>query len=156
MDNNLLAQLKDIRLPERISIWPLSYGWWIIISALVLIFLALFVYWIIKKIRKIRQERLLRNFYNITLQSAKNNSNQTLAIMSGYLKRIAIDKYKNEDVHLLYGQEWLDFLDSKIDTNDFSTGVGSMLAQSYQNIVITEEQAKKILGLIENWIKKAL
>lgn len=55
-----LAQLQDIALPEQIGQWPLAYGWWIVIS-LVLLLCVTLVVWQIKRYqdRKIQRSALL-------------------------------------------------------------------------------------------------
>ncbi|MDA7785401.1 DUF4381 domain-containing protein, partial [Pseudomonadales bacterium] len=36
MNNDPLAQLRDIRLPVEPDWWPLAFGWWIV-AALILV-----------------------------------------------------------------------------------------------------------------------
>ena len=38
-----LAQLKDIHLPDAVGLWPLAWGWWVLLILLVLIALTAFL-----------------------------------------------------------------------------------------------------------------
>jgi len=99
---NNLPDIKDIHIPEGVSIFPLAYGWWIILAAVVLcILITWLVFWIFKASRK---------YYALkNLEKIDTHSPITAAIkISELLKRICLFKYKN--ALTLYGQNWIDFL----------------------------------------------
>lgn len=100
MDN--LPEIKDLHIPDGVSIFPLAYGWWIILGIILCLFLFIkFFLWIIKTSRKYYARK--------ELNSIETSSPITAAIkISDLLKRICAIKYKEASV--LYGQKWIDFL----------------------------------------------
>ena len=52
MQDNL-PELRDIHLPDGVSAWPPAYGWWVMLAAVIAIFLIIkIVQKIIRKSRK--------------------------------------------------------------------------------------------------------
>ncbi|WP_171022190.1 DUF4381 domain-containing protein [Thalassotalea litorea] len=103
-----LEQLKDIHLPETISIWPLALGWWIIIA----IFLGLIAfagyryrqhlsYWQVKK----QGLSYLSNDEAISSEQALNT-----------LKWICLHYFSRQQVASLHGETLLRFLLTQLPT----------------------------------------
>ncbi len=103
MDDNL-PELRDIHLPDGVSIWPPAYGWWVVLGGIILALVChrLFFY-IRSKSKKLYALHLLQNIHC-------NNSINSVVQMSEILRRICIYKYKEAAV--LMGEEWLNFLNS--------------------------------------------
>lgn len=103
MDN--LPEIKDIHIPDDVSIFPLAYGWWVILFALLcLYFLTKAILFIIKTSKKYYALKELSNLDDL--------DNVTAVIgVSNLLRRICSVKYKNAKV--LYGKDWIEFLTSK-------------------------------------------
>lgn len=99
---NNLPEIRDIQLPDGVSVFPLAYGWWIILAAIILalLFLKAF-FWISKTSRKHYALRQLKNI------NADNYIDEAIQV-SELLRRICAVKYKYASA--LYGQEWIDFL----------------------------------------------
>lgn len=99
---NNLPNIKDIHIPEGVSIFPLAYGWWVILAVVILCFLITwFAFWIFKTSRKYYA---LKNLEKIDTYSPVNAAIK----ISELLKRICLFKYKK--ALTLYGQDWIDFL----------------------------------------------
>ena len=99
-----LPELRDIHLPEDISIFPLAYGWWIIalcIIASVAIYQLVIV--ILQKSKKRYALKLLKDI-------CCANTIRAAAEMSEILRRICIVKYPHATT--LSGQQWLDFINT--------------------------------------------
>lgn len=106
MDN--LPELRDIHLPDGAAAWPPAYGWWALLAALmVLTALYYLIILIRRKSKKLYALRLLRNIYC-------NNSVDAVVQMSEILRRICIFKYPGAAV--LYGKDWLEFLNKHSKT----------------------------------------
>ena len=103
MQDNL-PELRDIHLPDGVSAFPPAYGWWVILAVALLTGLLLYAAAIIrKKSKKLYALHLLKNIYcNNTIRSAVE--------MSAILRRICV--YKYPDAAVLFGREWLDFLNA--------------------------------------------
>lgn len=104
MDN--LPQLRDIHLPEDgVSIFPLAYGWWGILIAVFLVYLAaIFFVWLRRASAKIYARHLLAD-------ANDDNPVRAATQMSEILRRICVRKYP--DAVALSGKKWIEFLNSK-------------------------------------------
>lgn len=99
--NNNLPLLKDIHLPEDALIFPLGYGW------LLLLALLLLSYWLFK-LFKIIQSKSKKYYALHLLKAAKNNDVPSAIKISELLRRVCLYKYK--DAVSLFGDEWIAFL----------------------------------------------
>ncbi len=97
-----LPELRDIHLPEGVSLWPIGYGWWIILITIstTLILLKTWNY-LRRKSKKLYALRQLK-------KSAGKNSVKTAAAISEILRRICM--YKYPQAVSLSGDEWIKFL----------------------------------------------
>ena len=115
---NNLPQIHDIYVPENVSIFPLAYGWWVILYAIIgFVFLIKFILWSISTSKKIYA---LNRLKKITTDEPINAA----IMMSELLRRICTVKY--EEAQSLYGQEWIDFLNSHCSIK-LSTGAAQLL-----------------------------
>ena len=103
MQDNL-PELRDIHSPvEDIPIFPLAYGWWIIIiTIVVLLVVSVLGRFLWLKSKKRYALELLEKNYSSNLSSAVK--------MSEILRRICVYKYPN--AASVFGQEWIDFLNN--------------------------------------------
>ena len=115
---NNLPQIHDIYVPENVSIFPLAYGWWVILFAIIgFVFLIKFILWSISTSKKIYA---LNRLKKITIDEPINAA----IMMSELLRRICAVKY--EEAQSLYGQQWIDFLNSHCSIK-LSTGAAQLL-----------------------------
>ena len=114
MQQNPLDQLKDIHLPDPISIWPLGLGWWLVLL-IVLVTVALTVFFI----RKNRWKRIAKaqvvSFPPTATAEYYYQINRTL-------KQICLQRFGQESAHLS-GAAWLEYLDSKLKSPQFQTEI---------------------------------
>ncbi len=119
----LLAQLKDIHLPEA----PVAPSLWPLYVFIVLLFLALGVY----ALRRSRsstnwQREALDNLADIQQRSPQTALQQTAIL----LKRIAITHDNHPSVKRLSGDRWLQYLDQFYRTDFFSKGEGQVFGDA--------------------------
>ena len=102
MDN--LPEIRDIHIPEGVSLFPIAYGWWVIllglIGAIILIKL------IALAIRTSKRIYALKQLKNI------NTDKPVVAAIkfSELLRRIRHFKFK--EASALYGDDWIKFLNN--------------------------------------------
>jgi len=102
-----LSGLKDVILGEKPSIFPLTIGWWIVLS---IVFIGLFITFLYVK------KRFFPSPYEYALDELKRIKKQTIMPvevgkeLSKLLKRVAIFKFGREEVSLLTDDEWAKFL----------------------------------------------
>ena len=97
-----LPEIKDIQLPDGVSVFPLAYGWWVILAGIIFLFILIkLIVWGIKTSRK---HYALKKLSQISVDSPVHAA----VNMSELLRRICIVKYPQ--ANSLYGNEWLQFL----------------------------------------------
>ena len=150
MDNNVLSQLKPIHLPHMVSLFPLAYGWYM----LLIIFIIFMVLLVWKLIKYHRRQKNIKYIYSLLLaiQSNQNIDDQVLAEVSILLKRVARMRFPEQHPQRLFGYAWLQFLDQTGKTNHFTSGVGMALANIYQHNILQIDK-EEFLNLIKAWIK---
>ena len=97
-----MVEIRDIYIPQDVSVFPLAYGWWVILFAIVLFVVSLkFILWGIKTSKKLYALKKLKQI---------NQENPIIFAIevSELLKRICNVKYKKASV--LHGSEWVNFL----------------------------------------------
>lgn len=101
MDN--LPDLKDIHLPENgVSVWPLAYGWWSLVAAVLLIFaLWKIITWFRENSKKIYARYLLQ-------KNGAENTAAAAVFMSELLRRICVSRYPEAVAYA--GRNWVNFL----------------------------------------------
>ena len=139
-----LAQLHDVHLPPPVSAWPLAPGWY----GVFIINIILFAYIAYKLYKKWQAYRLRRE----CLQSIKQLTQ--LSEVGTQLRRIVMAYYPREDVAGLWGDTWLNFLDSTGKTTEFSQGIGrALIKETYQDNH-NHINLDKLCELIEAWIRR--
>lgn len=129
-----LAQLRDIHLPEAVGLWPLAPGWWLLLM-LGSLAIAFLVWYALKRKRAKRYrtqaeaelEASYLNFQRSKDTSAYIRSSQEI------LRRTALYRYADRRANIapLYGSEWIHFLDSCINKQLFSTTFGEALNDAH-------------------------
>lgn len=150
MPNDPLQQLKDIHLPNGVSIFPLAPVWYVFM----LIVLILAVVAIIWKLHKKRKQRQIASIYKMLDIIENQNSDDMLSQTSILIKRVAVMKFESQKPHTLFGQEWLMFLDTTGKTTEFTKGAGRDLLNIYK--VEQIEDKEKFFAVIRKWIGAVL
>ena len=150
-----LSQLRDIHLPDPISIWPPAPGWYLaailIIAGFATGYYFLYRYWRNNSARRMALKQLTQ-----LEQRYHNNpaSNDIVAELSILLRRLALAYFPRNDIAGLQGSAWLDFLNKTAKTTLFSAASAEILTlgpyqkQSQQNL-------DEVFIACKQWIKKA-
>lgn len=101
MQDNL-PELRDIHLPDGVSVFPLAYGWWVIVLSIIGAIV------LIKIILYLRRKSKKRYALKLINTIAEGNPVMAAKQSSEILRRICVLKYPKAAT--LYGQDWLDFL----------------------------------------------
>lgn len=142
--------LADIHLPDVPGMWPLAWGWWVILT-LALIGIAYLAREVIKHQRKnlARREALQR----LAELKSPDDFNQ----LNLLLRQVAMSYHCREHVAGLTGQSWLLFLDQHLEEKDrgfvrlsetWQRGLFSPDPLDKDQFTMCYQQAKK-------WIRKA-
>ena len=155
--NNLLAQLKDIYLPEKVSQWwPLAYGWWLLLAIVILVIIVSLVFLHLRKKKKRYKDSIINDFRKTIENTYQKKPREVLQDISVYLKRVALQKFPNEPVKTLHGQQWLEFLDAKLKQQNFKNTKANMLENSYRLVELDRATLNEIMAVAEQWLRRVL
>ncbi len=151
---NPLTGLKDIHLPDAISPWPPAPGWW-----LLAILILIFTIWLGRKILRHHQHKLLMRLSLKQLDQFDhdfvNHQNQQKLIQqySTLLRRVALAKFKRQDVASLTGDAWLEFLQSVTAEDVFCKETGQLLIDAaYRRPNSIEDKLTELQSAVRQWI----
>lgn len=150
MDN--LPELRDIHLPsEEISIFPLAYGWWMVLAIVILL---IAIYMQVKQIRrlsaKLYAKYLLKNI-------EKDDSLAAAIKISEILRRICIIKYPQAVA--LTDAAWIDFLNSKVKNKIKGKTAEILKNAPYMPVekqTVYANEIKKIRQFCYDWVGENL
>lgn len=105
-----LSKLKDIHLPQDVSIWPLAPGWYLLLLlSLIVISLSFFS---LKKIlaKKALKKNILKELKSIEndYKSGINPGNKTCYLLSKLIKRTLLLKENRETIASMTGKAWFE------------------------------------------------
>jgi len=106
-----LADLADIAVPDPVSWYPQTWGWWVLVGALVVAALVFAV----RRIRRYVANRYRRAALEelAALEATLDNESRraaALAELAVLLKRTALGAWPRAEVASLSGRAWIDFL----------------------------------------------
>ncbi len=122
VDTSLLEQLRDIIPPPEPGFWPPAVGWWILVILMALLPLGFRYLFNLMRERHARQH-ITRDISKVmTLQSE-----QAAIRLSILMRKVAMNRFPHSSVAGLTGDDWLQFLDSSGETDQFTRGPGRLL-----------------------------
>jgi len=150
-----LAALQDIHVPADIGIWPLAWGWWVLITS-VLVALGLALFFIQRKRARNRYRNIaIAELNHIQASYSQEQNSEYLQALSVLLRRTALSGFGSHFNASLKGQAWLEWLDEQCPKTrqQFSRGAGNaLLTGPYQKNVDFDRTALHQLCLL--WISE--
>ena len=166
--NEQSLNLRDIHLPEPVSWWPIAPGWWLLLAALLILFILVFV------ARKIYRSKQLKRDINSELENIKQqfqktqNKSQLAKALSILLRRANItyysrSRFNGESIAGLTGEDWLAWLDKTHSRPDgtlaaknikFQSDIGHVLisAPYMADDAELDFDAQTLIQLCESWL----
>ena len=122
-EQELLAQLRDVHVPQAPGWWPPAIGWWLVGFLLLALILGALLWlrrWRVEAWRRaaLREHQLLM---------AESPGPQTAQKLSVLMRRVALKAEPRYKVAGATDQEWLSVLDRIGQTHQYSEGVGKLL-----------------------------
>ncbi|MFT6311212.1 MAG: hypothetical protein ACJAQS_001583 [Porticoccus sp.] len=111
MNQDPLAQLRDIHLPDSLSMWPMAMGWWILL-ALIILLLALIGWGIRRHLANKKRQAMIQRELNKLLSDYKiqGDFQHYLQSLSELLKRAAISLRGDNHVAAYAGNTWQQYV----------------------------------------------
>ena len=144
-----LSGLRGLHLPSEPSVFPLAVGWWFVIICLLLVVMSIFfgtLLFLQSKHRAVLKE--IRCIKRI------EDTRELLIQMNNLAKKVAIEKLGREKIASLYGQRWINFLNSgkrKIFSEDYVELLHKTLYT--KDNVISDSLRKRIIKDYSVWIR---
>jgi hypothetical protein len=153
---SLIEQLHDIEGIDTISFWPLATGWWVAIACGTVLLAA--IIWLLR-----RRFNYLRSWKRDTFDKldhleqslSPDTAGATVAFLSEYLRRIAIQRFPRKECAGLVGDSWLKWLKAH-DPKQFDwTAKGKLLIHTPYAPVHTAlplPQIKELIQAVRYWV----
>lgn len=152
--NARVTGLKEVTLPDPVSMMPGTVGWWILAGVLS-VWLIYFGYrgfrhWQASRYRGVA----LAGLADIERLWGQGDPNG-LPCIPVLLKRTAMQAFGRKGIAELTGDAWLSFLDRTGRTTDFTQGPARVIATlAYQKTdACSDEQAMAVMLATRQWIK---
>ncbi|MGL4826019.1 MAG: DUF4381 domain-containing protein [Vibrionaceae bacterium] len=143
---NLPLPLADLHLPPEPGIWPLAWGWWLVIISNVLILsISIYSIWRYRR-RHLAQKQALQR-----LDDCKS-----IGQLNALLKQAALSYFPREQVASLTGVQWLKFLDSFLKRPLFVPQQELWLTGSFSRATVSAKQLRLSKKIAKKWLLKAL
>lgn len=159
--NPPVLELRDIHLPEPVSWWPVAPGWWLLIIAVLLMFLVIFISRRIYRSRQLKRE-ITAELETIKQQFQQSNDKAQLAkALSVLLRRASITFDPAKNIAGLTDENWLAYLDETFGqasgkTNFHSeTGKVLLTAPYLPDNAEPDFDAQALINLCESWLLSA-
>ena len=129
MDNDPLAQLRDVQLPPEPSWWPPAVGWWVLtLGALVLVLWAIrAIIMVYRRKAPIRETKRQLTQLCGQFETAQISSSVYLNASNELLKRLLVRGLQLNAYAPLAGEQWLQALDKISGSQEFTCGAGRAL-----------------------------
>ncbi len=147
--NPALASLQDIQTPVEIGLWPIAYGYWILIVIAFVSSIAILVY-----LNKRRKHNAAKRAALVELAELDLKAANYIANVSAVLKRAAMSYCQRDLVASLSGSAWHKWLSQQVKQPP--TELCELLSLSFQREPLTESQAITLKQCAEQWLKNAL
>lgn len=131
--NYAIQGIVEIQLPEAVSLWPQTPGWWVLLVVL--------LSWLLSRLLQSLQ-RYWRNRYRrmaiaqllLIQQQVSAGNNAVLRQVPELIKATALQAYPRHQIANLYGHSWEAFLDSSYPGPSFKEHFpGQLYAMSYDS-----------------------
>lgn len=146
-----LSQLRPLQISTEPSLFPLAWGWWVMIFSVLVS--GVFLYFLVQYI--LGQEKRLA--LSELKQIKKKTGKEFVSEINALLKRTAIVRYGAENVASLYGEAWVSFL-NKTKECHFSDYFVALLKKNLyaERIDLSENERQEIVRQVSCWIRRNL
>ena len=120
-----LSGLRDIHLPEIPSVWPLPFAFWVILFSI--FFFVFTIQWGWRYFHIITAKKYANHEVESLTKRFNGNNYKIASEICLLLRRIALMKFKREDISLLSGKAWRQFLEKTTKKPVFSGQAGDIV-----------------------------
>ncbi len=145
-------ELHDIHLPPPPSWWPPAPGWWVL--AVLILACCIFTFVAFHKKRQGRRRHMaILAELDRCIAGADGDPAILASNLSQFLRRIALRD--SSSAAALTGERWLAYLDRRVQTNEFSTGIGRVLIDA-PFLRVPDYDIVGLTALVRRWTRQVL
>lgn len=142
-----LLPLQELHFPEPPSFWPLPWGWWTLLAA-VLLTILLIVAFIVWRVRRVKAKKAAIAL--LELEKATISPSGAMEIV----RQAVLSYYPRSRVSHLSGESWLTFLDSQVKGSIFCPHEETWLMALYQKDGV--DNREELVSQCAQWLNSAL
>jgi hypothetical protein len=146
-----LEQLKDIHIPQQVSLWPPAYGWWLL-ALLIIITIAVITVVVLKRRRFYAPKREA-----LTLLAKISSDQKDWPVrMNTLLKRVCLHYFSQKQLAKLHSAQWQTFLADQLPNSKqtaFNTAFSALQAQLYRPDAPKADDFEHIQTQMTMWLK---
>lgn len=143
--NPALADLKDIIAPDPIGHWPWAIGYWLVLTSVIVILIAVLV-WLRKRAKYLAPKKAAKQLF---VKLDRQSANYPFEV-NNLLKRTALSYLPREAIAKLDGRAWADWLDAQL-AEDQRGRIGPLLDKRHQGCPLTSDEAAQLHRLAHAW-----
>lgn len=151
-----LAQINDIHSPPPPGFWPLAAGWWWLLGITVVLLVATVAsFWLLRRRKaRLRIQKLSQSEWAEIAEQWQSQQNPAATVqrLANLIRRNALQRFGQQSVSALSGDQWLAFLAEQAPQLDWSS------ARWFGESRFSREQpqptdAEACLQLAKDWIE---
>ena len=127
-------------------------GWYLVAGLLVLFVVLLFFTWLKRYRKNAYRREALKTITRIEQNSQNQNEANQLNDIWVLLKLVAMETFGRQQVAQLYGDDWLEFLESKGKNTPFTHYKQHIINSLYDTISVDPKETKALIELSKQWI----
>ena len=147
-----LSALRDIHLPEPVSLWPPAIGWWVLAMAVIVIVAIALGLWLQQR-RRNRYRRIALTELQQSLSANADCASKAISVMS-LLKRVALRAYPDLNLAPYSGERWYQFLTTSMDAKADSVLEELLSRRLYRSDPVSVEDLDKLAEFAHRWLRQ--
>ena len=155
--NSTPLPLASLHLPEPPGAWPVAWGWWAVLAAVILFIMIALLSWHKHKKNRRAKKAALKLLTNMCRREA--NPNKKVALANDLLRQACLAYYPRGMLASLHGSAWYEFLDMQSavkNASSFTANQAEWQQALYQKQPVSEALAIGLIQQVEQWIEQTL
>ena len=139
--------------PDAIRFSFETVGWYLVAGLLLLFVVLLFYRWLKHYQKNGYRREALKTLSEIEQNSQNQDEANQLNDILVLLKLVAMEAFGRHQVAQLYGNDWLEFLESKGRNTPFTSYKQHIINNLYDTTAVDMKETKALIELSKQWIR---
>ena len=147
---NFWISCGDVILPASPGWWPPAVGWWALGVFILLLMIGIFY-----ALRRINFSLSKDSVTHRVTEIGTLHPQEAVVELSLLMRQVAVSKFPRTQAAGLTGEEWLKFLDETGNTDQFTSGPGSILSSAPYSGNYPDDIAP-LIAVCREWVKRVM